>query len=86
MQAAGKGTRANRRNILMRDKYKCQYCGKGATSGSLTIDHVLPVSRGAPSALPWASIGPLTLRAVCDVVVQVARNRNIRPLPALVLR
>ena len=39
--------RANRRNVLIRDKHRCQYCGRGPTAaGSLTIDHVLPQSRG----------------------------------------
>lgn len=34
----------NRRNILRRDGYTCQYCGK--KGGELTVDHVLPKSRG----------------------------------------
>jgi len=33
----------SRRNIFLRDNFKCQYCGKG---GTLTIDHVMPKSRG----------------------------------------
>jgi 5-methylcytosine-specific restriction endonuclease McrA len=32
-----------RKNILLRDNYTCQYCGKKT---QLTIDHVLPRSRG----------------------------------------
>ena len=34
----------NRRNILRRDNYQCQYCGK--TQGDFTLDHVLPKNRG----------------------------------------
>ena len=34
----------SRKNILRRDKNTCQYCGK--KSSSLTIDHVIPRSRG----------------------------------------
>jgi 5-methylcytosine-specific restriction endonuclease McrA len=34
----------NRRNILRRDAYTCQYCGKKGSD--LTVDHVLPKSRG----------------------------------------
>ncbi len=34
----------NRRNILRRDSYTCQYCGRRSTE--LTLDHVLPRSRG----------------------------------------
>src|SRR5690606_15955538 len=33
----------SRRNVLKRDGHRCQYCGK---SDDLTIDHVLPRSRG----------------------------------------
>lgn len=32
-----------RRNILQRDNFTCQYCGK--TSGKLTIDHIIPKER-----------------------------------------
>jgi 5-methylcytosine-specific restriction endonuclease McrA len=33
----------SRKNILRRDRYRCQYC---ASRDQLTIDHVLPKSRG----------------------------------------
>lgn len=36
----------NRRNILRRDNYTCQYCGSQPPSGELTIDHVVPRSKG----------------------------------------
>ncbi|MEP6963664.1 MAG: HNH endonuclease [Acidobacteriota bacterium] len=39
-------TRAlSRKNILMRDRYTCQYCMKTLNSGELTLDHVQPRSR-----------------------------------------
>ena len=39
-------TRAlSRKNILMRDRYTCQYCHKTLASGELTLDHVIPRSR-----------------------------------------
>jgi 5-methylcytosine-specific restriction endonuclease McrA len=34
----------SRKNIIRRDGHRCQYCG--ASSGNLTIDHVLPRSLG----------------------------------------
>jgi len=34
----------SRKNIYLRDNHACQYCGK--TGGNLTIDHVIPKSRG----------------------------------------
>jgi len=33
----------SKRNIMVRDEYKCMYCG---TSTRLTIDHVIPISKG----------------------------------------
>jgi 5-methylcytosine-specific restriction endonuclease McrA len=40
-----------RKNILKRDRMKCQYCG---TSSELTIDHVLPRSRGGQDV--WTNL------------------------------
>ncbi|HIC38341.1 MAG TPA: HNH endonuclease, partial [Candidatus Marinimicrobia bacterium] len=34
----------NRKNIMIRDKHTCQYCGK--KSSSMTIDHIIPKERG----------------------------------------
>ena len=41
--------RPNRRNLLLRDGHTCQYCGRVGTASDLTIDHVLPLSRGGPA-------------------------------------
>ena len=39
-------TRAlSRKNILMRDRYTCQYCHKILPSAEMTLDHVVPRSR-----------------------------------------
>lgn len=34
----------SRKNVLHRDNYVCQYCGK--SSSILTVDHIIPKSRG----------------------------------------
>ena len=34
----------NKRNILVRDEFRCAYCGTNKTK--LTIDHIIPKSRG----------------------------------------
>jgi 5-methylcytosine-specific restriction endonuclease McrA len=48
-------TRAlSRKNILMRDRYTCQYCHKVLPSGELTLDHVIPRSRAGESA--WENL------------------------------
>lgn len=37
----------NRRNVMLRDGLTCQYCGKAG--GDLTLDHVIPQSKGGPN-------------------------------------
>ena len=39
-----------RLRIYMRDKYRCQYCGEKKTAGELTLDHILPRSRGGDNS------------------------------------
>ena len=36
----------NRRNIFARDENRCQYCGKRHATSELSLDHVIPRSRG----------------------------------------
>ena len=36
----------SRRAVIKRDQYCCRYCGEKLTSTNLTIDHILPKSRG----------------------------------------
>lgn len=33
-------------SVILRDDYACRYCGKRLDDGTVTIDHILPVSRG----------------------------------------
>lgn len=40
-----------RKNIHIRDNYACQYCG---STSHLTLDHVMPVSRGGKSS--WENV------------------------------
>lgn len=46
--------RFNRRNIFLRDDYQCQYCGAHPKRDDLTIDHVIPRSRGGRST--WENV------------------------------
>ncbi|MEE2886898.1 MAG: HNH endonuclease [Planctomycetota bacterium] len=39
----------SRRNLYRRDKYTCQYCGGRPGSRELSIDHMMPLSRGGRS-------------------------------------
>ncbi len=48
-------TRAlSRKNILLRDRNTCQFCGRIFPAGELTLDHVLPRSRGGHST--WENL------------------------------
>jgi len=44
----------NRRNIFARDENRCQYCGKKFPTTELSLDHVIPRSRGGKSS--WENI------------------------------
>lgn len=44
----------SRKNILMRDGYRCQYCGKEDTGDNLTIDHIIPLSKGGRDT--WTNV------------------------------
>lgn len=44
----------SRRNVLARDEHRCQYCGKRLPASQLSIDHVMPKSRGGPST--WMNV------------------------------
>lgn len=39
-------TRFSRKNIMLRDSYKCQYCGSALSRSAGTIDHIIPKSMG----------------------------------------
>ena len=47
-------TRFNRRNLFARDNNQCQYCSRVLPSSQLSIDHVLPRSRGGPTT--WDNV------------------------------
>jgi 5-methylcytosine-specific restriction endonuclease McrA len=39
-----------RLRIYMRDKFRCQYCGEKKVAADLTLDHILPRSRGGDNS------------------------------------
>lgn len=51
-RAPRKGIAFSKKNILRRDNYTCQYCGE--TSSSLTVDHIMPKSRGGKTT--WTNV------------------------------
>lgn len=46
--------RFSRFNVHLRDEFKCCYCGKHETYRELTMDHVLPRSKGGKTS--WTNI------------------------------
>ena len=44
----------SRRTVLARDLYTCQYCGAEPGRAELTVDHILPRSRGGLST--WENV------------------------------
>ena len=44
----------SRRNVLIRDGFVCQYCGREHTSRDLTIDHIIPKVQGGTNA--WTNV------------------------------
>ena len=47
-----------RSRIYIRDRYRCQYCGEKKGVGELTLDHILPRSRGGDNS-------PLNIVTAC---------------------
>lgn len=54
VQRGPKRVALTRRNLLTRDGSRCQYCGGQPALRELTIDHVLPRSRGGGST--WQNL------------------------------
>lgn len=46
--------RFNRRNLFARDGHCCQYCGRSFPTHQLSLDHVLPRSRGGETS--WQNV------------------------------
>ena len=63
----------NRRNIFARDGNRCQYCGKKFSASELSLDHVMPRSRGG--GMDWENI-------VCACVRCNVRKGGRTPLEA----
>lgn len=59
----------NRSNILWRDKGICQYCANKFNNADLTLDHIIPKSRGGQNS--WTN-----LVACCKDCNQIKSNRT----------
>src|ERR1035438_2920859 len=72
-------TRAlSRKNILLRDRNSCQYCGVVLPASELTLDHVVPRSRGGNST--WEN-----LVACCHACNRRKGNRMLQEIDDMIL-
>jgi 5-methylcytosine-specific restriction endonuclease McrA len=65
-----RNVRFSRRNIFVRDRNTCQYCGRSFHSSELNLDHVVPRSQGGTTS--WENI-------VCSCVPCNKRKGGHRP-------
>jgi 5-methylcytosine-specific restriction endonuclease McrA len=74
-----KFARFSRENVFIRDSYTCQYCGFHGNYKELTLDHVLPASKGGPKS--WDNIvtacGPCNTKKA-DKTIREARMKLLR--------
>ena len=65
--------RFNRRSVLARDEHQCQYCGVTLPPSQLSLDHVVPRSRGGLTS--WENV-------VCSCVACNTRKGGRTPQEA----
>jgi len=65
--------RFNRRNLFARDRNQCQYCGKNLPHSQLSLDHIVPRSRGGKTT--WENV-------VCSCVACNTRKGGRTPKEA----
>ena len=68
-----------RKNILIRDDNRCQYCAKSFREADLTIDHVVPKSKGGSSR--WNNVV-----AACKPCNQQKRDYLVENAPVSLIR
>lgn len=65
-----KQVKLTRRNLLIRDGFRCQYSGKRVSAREATIDHIIPQSRGGKHV--WENV------VICSVDVN-SKKANKTP-------
>jgi len=66
----------NRRNIMIRDNFMCQYCG---SDNNLTLDHVHPASKGGPRS--WEN-----LATACSPCNTRKGDKMLKSIPSMKLK
>lgn len=68
----------SRRNVFLRDDYSCQYCGRKHSPSGLSLDHVMPRSRGGETS--WVNIVTACLKCNVRKGGRTPREANMRLL------
>lgn len=83
-----KGVILTRQNIFKRDNHSCQYCGAGA---DLTLDHLIPKSKGGKST--WTNLVTACKRCnarkgdfYLNETEMILRSKPIRPTYVMFLK
>ena len=69
----------NRKNVVIRDDSTCQYCGDRFTEKDLTIDHIIPKSKGGST--DWENVV-----AACGHCNQIKSNYWLKDAPVTLLK
>jgi hypothetical protein len=70
-----RGIAVSKRNIMLRDGFKCSYCYKEVTHTTGNIDHIIPKSLGGATSFE---------NCVCSCIDCNTRKGNLSPSEALV--
>jgi len=74
MARHGRKPRFSKYNVQLRDLFTCQYCAKPFSQSTLTLDHVVPISKGGKTS--WTNIV-----TACNPCNSSKSNRmDIKPL------
>ena len=74
----GNAVKFSRRNVFLRDDYSCQYCGRRHSTSGLSLDHVVPRSRGGETS--WANIVTACLKCNVRKGGRTPREANMKLL------
>jgi 5-methylcytosine-specific restriction endonuclease McrA len=70
--------RFSRQNIFKRDNYTCQYCSSKNNRKELTIDHIIPKSKGGPTN--WTNITTACFKCNIKKANRTPQEANIKLL------
>lgn len=75
----GRKVSLSKKNLLIRDGFKCSYCDRGLSVNTCTVDHVVPVTRGGSKT--WQNVV-----AACKPCNVKKRNRTPEEAKMVLLR